>query len=196
MLGPNGSGKTTVLRTSRRAGCRSTQGRIAIDELVVDDAGRGRVRRARATPDRGGVPGLPAVRAYDGAGERRLRTARPQDAEGEGPPGRRATGSSGWGSATTPCTAAARAVGRAGAAGRLGPGAGDRPADAAARRAARRARRRHAEQRPPRPAPPSRDVRRHANPGDPRPRRCLRARRPGRHPRCRAGSCRSERSPR
>ena len=72
-------------------------GRIVIDELVVDEPATDDVRRTRTSPDRPRVPGLPAVRPHDRARERRLRAARPQDAEGRRPPNGRASGSSGWG---------------------------------------------------------------------------------------------------
>ena len=79
------------------------------------------------------------------------------------------------------------AVGRPGAAGRAGQGAGHRTPPAAARRAPRRPRRRHPRRGPARPAPPPRHVRRHPHAGHPRPGRRVRARRPRRHPRGRAG---------
>ena len=47
VLGPNGAGKTTLLARARRAASRSTRGRIALDDVVLDDGGRD-LRRPRS----------------------------------------------------------------------------------------------------------------------------------------------------
>ena len=68
VLGPNGAGKTTLLRAL--AGLHPARsGRVRLDGVVLDGD------RVRAIGRRR-VPGLPAVPAPHGAGERRLRTAR------------------------------------------------------------------------------------------------------------------------
>ena len=133
LLGPSGSGKTTLLRI--------------IAGFEAPDDGRGRDRRARrrrrrrlgrarAPPDRHGLPGRRAVPAPDRDGNVGLRRAREASRVAE----RLAL----VGLADRARRLPARAVWRRAPAGRAGPRARGRPGGGPARRAVRGARRRPA----------------------------------------------------
>ena len=129
-MGLSGSGKSTVLRMLNRL-VEPTSGELLIGGRDVATMPEGELREAAQPQDQHGVPALRVVPAPHGAGERRVRAARPPRVRGQAGRARR-LGAADRGSGGLGRRAARGVVGRDAPAGGVGPRAGLRrghPAD-------------------------------------------------------------------
>ena len=132
----------------------------------------------RATPDRDGLPGLPAVPEHDCRGERGVRAARHTESHGIRHESRRWRGSNGSASPITPSTGRAQLSGGQAQRVALARALARTPVSCCSTSRSPPSMSSVRGERAPRPAASPRHLRRDARARHPRPGRCLRPRRP------------------